>query len=194
MDLPPPSERASTMNADLAVPAPEPSPAHYTRARIQRGIDYAKARLSLNPTPTIEKLLIIYRAACAAALHDILLADPQSDTSPTKNLDEIREYEIAMTSKAWFFDIHTPAQVQLEKQLLQLRRLTIWSRWGEYAMALTRSLSTRSPEAGTGFWRRGQREMMSMNNNNCSLSLQQIDISAPPRRSLRMETARGSQH
>lgn len=153
MELPPLAvgrKRASTTDQDLKVPPPESHPKDYTSERLKQGVAYARARLSRNCTPRVEKLLTIYQAACEAAIVD--LSDPKQGISKS-NLDEIREYEIAISNKIWISQVPDTKQEHLEQCLLQLRRLTFWVRYGDYAMVLAREPRSKAAKNETQNWK-----------------------------------------
>lgn len=142
-------KRASTASQDLRVPPPEALPSHYTPDRVQKGIDYATARLSRNPTPNTEKLLTLYKAACVAALDDLV----NTAQATKENLDEIRGYEMTMSNKLWIAEVPSFQQEELVKNLLQLRRFTFWVRYGDYAQVLSHMLRSTAADNKVEYWK-----------------------------------------
>ena len=121
----------------------------YTVKRVQQGVSFADARMSRKPSPNSQKILQLYKAACMEALDEY---ENTAEVSKDR-LDEIREYEIAMSTKAWMAEVPNSAQEDLQRNLLQLRRYTFAARYGDCSAQLYRHLRSEAMTATAQNWK-----------------------------------------
>ena len=130
-------ERASSLDKDLQLPLPESHSKFYSQPRLNRAISYAKERMSRNTTPRTQKILELYLAACRAALDELT----SNDQGTFHQLfEEIREYETQISQRLWLSAIPNSQQSKLESDLLELRRLTLYRRYGDYTAQIAKNL------------------------------------------------------
>ena len=126
-------------------------PSSYTSERIKQGIDYATRRLdsaTRKPSSILEKLLIIYRNSCLDYLESVCSAPDRS----TELLSEIRGYETRLSDKQWAATIPDKSTQELQDELLKLRQLQFYSRYGDYFKQVAHRLRTDSRERETANW------------------------------------------
>ena len=118
-------------------PQPENHPSKYTEGRVRTGKEHAIRRLNWKtrkPCPTLEKLLCIYLLACEEALDHVT----DEDLEPLALVVlEIQQYELEMSEKNWYSAAGgSTASQELEENVIKLRRLQCFARYGDYAVTL----------------------------------------------------------
>lgn len=138
---------------DLEPPRPELHPKDYTDARVQVGIDYADRRLrsvKRKPSPILQKLLLIYKGACSDFLHQ--KEKKFENVRQNKLLSEIRNHEEEMTRRPWVNAVGDEFTESLQRELIKLRRLQFFARYGDYTQRVAHQLRDSSRRAQTENW------------------------------------------
>lgn len=139
---------------DLEPPRPEPHPKDYSDARVQAGINYAERRLNSTkrkPSPILEKLLLIYKGACSEFLHQ--KQKKFENVRQNKLLSEIRGYEEEMARRPWVRAVGDEYTESLQRELVKLRRLQFFARYGDYTQRVAHQLRDLTRREQTENWR-----------------------------------------
>lgn len=130
--------RPRAQTADLQVPQPESHLTMYTDERVGKSIDYVNQQLGSKlkkPSPIQEKALLVYKGACQDYL------DAREENLPERRkkemLSEIRQYEKEISDSGWVKAEGSKDYHKLQSQLLYLRRLHYYARYGDYAGRLS---------------------------------------------------------
>lgn len=137
---------------DLEPPRPEPHPKDYSDARVQAGINYAEHRLNSTkrkPSPILEKLLLIYKGACSEFLHQKKFENVRQ----SKLLSEIRGYEEEMARRPWVSAVGDEYTESLQRELVKLRRLQFFARYGDYTHRVAHQLRDSTGREQTENWK-----------------------------------------
>ena len=130
--------RPRAQTADLQVPQPESHPSMYTDERVGKSIEYVNQRLGSKmrkPSPIQEKALLVYKGACQDYLDARKELLPESRKK--EMLSEIRQYEMEISDRGWIKAIGSEDHHKLQSQLLYLRRIHYYARYGDYAGRLS---------------------------------------------------------
>ncbi|KAL9021598.1 MAG: hypothetical protein Q9185_001246 [Variospora sp. 1 TL-2023] len=114
----------------MATPPPLLLDRSYTPEVLVDRIDYASQRLNSTTrflTPNSRKLLTIYHDACAS-LH--LHYDGAAEQQKTETIKAIRGFEVQISTAFFLRDVSSD---QLLQELITLRQMTFWARYGDYA-------------------------------------------------------------
>ena len=130
----------------MYVPRPEPYPNYYTAARVREGYEYAEQRLrteNRRVSPLTESYLRIYQGKCAA----YLLADEtnMSKKKRYKMRTEIRNCENSLNDRPWLKEAPPEHQTKGQRDLLRVRKLQMFARYGDYLAQLCRQLQVTKP-------------------------------------------------
>lgn len=132
--------RPRAQSADLQMPQPETHPSMYlyTDERVSKSIEYVNHRLRSKmrkPSLIQEKALLVYKGACQEYL------DARKEILPEgwkkEMLSEIRQYEIEISNSCWVKAVGSEDRHRFQGQLLYLRRLHYYARYGDYAGRLS---------------------------------------------------------
>ncbi|MCJ1364964.1 hypothetical protein MMC16_004082 [Acarospora aff. strigata] len=143
--------RANT--EDLESPRSEPRPENYTEGRVQAGIDYADRCINSKrrkPSPILEKLLLVYKGACSEYMRQ--KQKNFEEICRTKLLSEIRGYEEEMVRRPWVRAVGDDDSQKLQNELLKLRRLQFFARYGDYAQRVAHKLRDLTRRKETEKW------------------------------------------
>lgn len=131
--------RPRAQAADLQVPQPETHPSTYIDERVGKCIEYVNHWLGSKmrqPSPIQGKALLVYKGACQEYL------DARKEILPEgrreEMLSEIRQYEIDISDSGWVKAVGSEDRHIFQGQLLYLRRLCYYARYGDYAGRLSR--------------------------------------------------------
>lgn len=125
----------------------------YTESRVQAGIEYANRRLgstTRKPSPNQEKILVIYRLACQDFLSQSK-AGFQHDTK-LELLSEIRGYEDDISKLSWIKATGDEKEQEMRDEILKLRRLQYYARYGDYAQRIAHELGDKTRAQDTKKW------------------------------------------
>lgn len=139
---------------DLKPPRPELHPKDYSDARVRAGIDFADRRLrsvKRKPSPILQKLLLIYKGACSEFLYQ--KERKFENVRQNKLLSEIRNYEEEMARRPWVNAVGDEFTGSLQRELIKLRRLQFFARYGDYTQRVAHQLRNSSRRAQTENWR-----------------------------------------
>ena len=128
---------------ELITPGPLSSVAGYTPERLEERADYADARLTSTtrvPTPNIAKLLTLYKNACME-MH--LGYETLSRADLAARAEEIRGYDQDLSEQEWMRD--NPDST-MPDEVLKLRKLVYWARYGDYAAHMASQLRKKAGE------------------------------------------------
>ena len=110
----------------------------YTDERVGKCIEYVNQRLGSKmrkPSPSQEKALLVYKGACQDYLEATKELLPEGRKK--EMLSEIRQYEMEISDRGWVNAIGSEDHHKLQSQLLYLRRLQYYDRYGDYAGRLS---------------------------------------------------------
>ena len=143
--------RASTM--ELKLPQPENHPDKYNEDRVQAGVNYVNRRLtsaSRKPSPIQSKLLCLYKLVCVKYLEQSSKGFEGNTRSSI--LSEIRRYEEEL-SRYWWIRANSDDQSQtLEEELLKIRRIQYYARYGDYAARVAHEVRRAALEHQVRDW------------------------------------------
>ena len=144
--------RPRAQTVQLECPTPESSPDKYTKSRVRAGIEFAECRLrstTRKASPILEKMLIVYNAACKAYLTHEDNLDPDEQN---KLLLEIRGYETDLSNKNWMQVAGSDAAQKLQDELITLRHMQYYARYGDYAKRLVHQVRVETAKRQTARW------------------------------------------
>lgn len=143
--------RAPTI--ELQAPVPGDSPTVYTADRIQAGLNFAQSRLKSTTrkvSPVTEGLLTIYTGACT----DYLSQWHQTKTTDVTLINEIRNYEKDMQESRWIKSTPDLQTQELHDNLLELRRVQYYARYGDYAQRVAHLVRSKAQTLAIEGWER----------------------------------------
>ncbi|MCJ1377854.1 hypothetical protein MMC17_000950 [Xylographa soralifera] len=128
---------------DLPVPRPEKKLSDYTDGRIRQSLQFAEQYLKYRRlTPNSARMVAQYKKASKAAL----LAD--EDSIKKTHIVEIRTFD-KLFSQTPFLRQKIPEPVDLQQEMLKLRRLMYLARYGDYLNAALKKIRYVSGEIKT---------------------------------------------
>ncbi len=146
--------RTSADTGNLKAPTPESNCSAYTKDRIKKGISYATQRLNSvhrKPPPNTERILIVYRGAYQSFL--AALAQGENEQELRYILHEIRAMESDLCTKVWHETAKTDKIQALQEDILQLRRMVFYMRYGDYTAKVTQNLRPGAQAYSLDVWR-----------------------------------------
>ena len=147
-------KRPRTHTVDLASPLPETHPTKYTDERVQDGIDYAGRRLKSTcpkPPPMQEKLLLLYRGACAEYLEEKKKISRDED----QRLERLREYGTTRQrclTEGGCDQLRVDAEQNLQDTLLRLKKFELLARYADYCQRMCTKIGNLARKHGTNGW------------------------------------------
>ncbi|KAL9014322.1 MAG: hypothetical protein Q9173_001030 [Seirophora scorigena] len=125
-----PVRKPRSRTIDLTVPPPLVLDISYTSEVLFERMGYAAQRLGSTTrylTPNSRKLLTIYHDVCAN-LH--LEYDDTPDDEKAQAIGAVRDFEVQMSRAHFLRDVSSS---ELLQELISLRQMTFWARYGDYA-------------------------------------------------------------
>lgn len=145
--------RPRAQTADLQMPQPESYPSNYSVERVGQSIEYVNQRLGSKmrkPSPIQEKALLVYKGACQDYLDARKELLPEGQKK--EMLSEIRQYEMEISERSWVKAIGSEDHHKLQSQLLYLRRLHYYARYGDCAGRLSHQVRQAAADHKVEGW------------------------------------------
>lgn len=125
----------------------------YTDERVGKCIEYVNHRLGSKmrkPSPIQEKALQVYKGACQDYLDGRKEILPEGRKKEI--LSEIRQHEIDISNSGWVKAVGSEDRHIFQGQLLYLRRLHYYARYGDYAGRLSYRVRQRAIDHKVKGW------------------------------------------